>query len=342
MIDYVLDKAFSIAQSGANLWSAGLKERESVVQRDSSSASSISEIPSSDSTIAGIKTTVGSILKTASADSTIAEIKTKVESILKTASDALYNHSLVDHVSNACITLSKKLISHSTLLKQESSAPSFSVNASIIKLLDHVSPLLIKLSEKLDLLSHQDSHQGEMAANSVRSIIDHIRLPFTTPSSSASVNSVFSTTHIITALNPLTWADYFLFLIASVDNSHGISAFLQSSGVIHLVLSAYHGVFFFLAAFGFLSMFRSFDKSISGSRFEGFFLLFCSMLEAVFWRYEQQLEKIEVSKVGNDVKKKRFTSRHINENEQPGHSIKGPLHKPYFNSIPADDERKTQ
>ena len=146
----------------------------------------------------------------------------------------------------------------------------------------------------------------------------------------------------------MTWADYFLFLIASVDSSHGISAFLQSSGVIHLVLSAYHGVFFFLAAFGFLSMFRSFDKSISGSRFEGFFLLFCSMLEAVLWRYEQQLEKIELSKVGNDVKKKRFTSRHflaasnINENEQPGHSIKGPLHKPYFNSIPADDESKTQ
>ena len=340
MIDQALDKAFSIAQAGENFWTGKKEPSEGGALR--SPLSSISEIHSTDSTIAGIKSNVESILTAASADSTIAGIKTKVESILKTASDALYNHALVDNVSNACITLSKKLISHSTLLKQESSAPSFSVNASIIQLLDHVSPLLIKLSEKLDLLSHHDSDQGKMAANSVRSIIDHIRLPFTTPSSSASVNSVFSTTPILTALNPLTWADYFLFLIASVDSSHGISAFLQSSGIIHLLLSAYHGVFFFLAAFGFLSMFRSFDRSISGSRFEGFFLLSCSMLEAVLWRYEQQLEKIEVSKVGNDVKKKRSTSRHIPAASQPGPSINGPLHKPYFNSIPADDESKTQ
>jgi hypothetical protein len=342
MIDKVLDSAFSYAQKGANFLDF---KKEPVLDTPFAPDISVSEPR---------HTTVSSPVLNKllhNTDVTIADVKTRIEFVLKTALEAINNHDYVDDVSNACISLSKKLISHSTMLKQEPSTSTLNVNASIIQLLDHVSPLLIKLSENLDLLTHQERQKGELAAKAVRSIIDHIRLPFTTTSTcAASTLSVFSITPILNSLNPLSWADYLLLLLASVDGSHGVSSFLKSSGIIHLLLSAYHGVFFILAVFGFLSTFRAMDKAITGSRLEGLLLFLWSVLEAIFWRYELHLGNIDVKKESCDVKTKKGLKSasvdgihahapDINNAEQPNKSIAGPLHKPYYNSIPSDDNK---
>ena len=337
MLDKALDSIFAGAQTVSDFSLARFTNSENpVTELDSNKTIShhkITTLPSE------IKNTLPHISNITTLPF---EIKTKVETILKTALDAIHNHASIDQVSNACLSLSQHFISHSSDLKRLEMPHTLS-NNTIIQLLDHVSPLLIKLSEKLDALNHHES--GDIAADAVRSLIYHIRSPFTTTStsSSSSSSSSFSQPILSSTLNPMTWADYFLSLIASLDIAYGVSAFLISSGSIHLLLSAYHGVFFLLAAFGILKMFHSLDRTITGGRIEGCICLIYSITEAVYSRYYQHIETISYKNSKNEKREKKIKggvdgihTPIVELSEQP-QRIHGPLQKPFFNFIPSTE-----